>query len=352
MLAAPRAFRQSSRVQDLRNTKRSLILIGLLGVVLLMWQSLDRDKLTVYCAHDAVFAETILRDFEKQTGIPVAIKFDTEATKSLGLAEQIIREAAHPRCDVFWNNELLGTLDLAARGLLEPHKGAGWQRIPAQFRDPEGCWTGFAARLRVIIKSAEGTQWNDARVLNGADSLSRFAMAKPLYGTTLTHYTVLWHEWGATRLQQWHADARRRGLREVPGNAQSKDTVAGGTCDAAFTDTDDFFEAKDEGKLVTMRPVQLESGQTICIPNTIAIIRGAPHAENARKLADFLLSAQAELSLARSKSRQIPLGPLDESQLPQEVRELMPHVAQGYPLNDLLTARNDCLAWLKGEYLK
>ena len=337
-------------MQDLRNTKHQLILVLLLGMALLVWQSLGRDKLTVYCAHDAVFAESILRDFEKQTGIPVAIKFDTEATKSLGLAEQIIREAAHPRCDVFWNNELLGTLDLAARGLLEPHKGTGWQRIPAQFRDADGRWTGFAARLRVIIQCNDGPELDDAWLLKG--DLSRFAMAKPLYGTTLTHYTVLWHEWGPERLKQWHADTRRRGLREMPGNAQVKDMVASGECDQGFTDTDDFFEAKDEGKPVTMRPAQLESGQTICIPNTVAIIRNAPHAENARKLADFLLSAKTELALARSKSRQIPLGPVDATQLPQEVRDLLPHAARGYPLTDLLTARNECLAWLKGEYLK
>ena len=337
-------------MQDLRNTKRHLLLVALCGLALLVWQALDRDKLVVYCAHDAVFAESILRDFEKQTGIPVAVKFDTEATKSLGLAEQIIRESARPRCDVFWNNELLGTLDLAARELLDPHKGSGWQRIPAQFRDPDGRWTGFAARLRVIIERGDAPRWNDARLLDG--DLSRFAMAKPLYGTTLTHYTVLWHEWGAARLKEWHAGARRRGLREVPGNAQSKDTVAGGVCDAAFTDTDDFFEAKDEGKPVTMRPVQLESGQTICIPNTVSIVRGAPHAKNARKLADFLLSAKTELALARSRSRQIPLGPVDETQLPAEVRDLIPHAARGYPLTDLLTARNECLAWLKSEYLK
>ncbi|MEO6788325.1 MAG: substrate-binding domain-containing protein [Chthoniobacteraceae bacterium] len=337
-------------MQDLRNTKRSLLVIGLLGLALLVWQSLDRGKLVVYCAHDAVFAEAILHDFEKQTGIPVAVKFDTEATKSLGLSEQIIREAAHPRCDVFWNNELLGTLDLAERGLLEPHKGTGWQRIPAQFRDPEGRWTGFAARLRVIIRRDGAPPWSDALLISG--DLSRFAMAKPLYGTTLTHYTVLWHEWGPERLKQWHADTRRRGLREVPGNAQAKDLVASDVCDDAFTDTDDFFEAKDEGKPVAMIPVQIESGQTICIPNTVAIVRGARHLEDARKLADFLLSAKTELALARSKSRQIPLGPVDETQLPAEVRELLPQAARGYPLTGLLKSRNECLAWLKAEYLK
>ena len=46
-LAAMRAFRQSSRVQELRHKKRQLLLVALFGVALLVWQSLDRDKLTV-----------------------------------------------------------------------------------------------------------------------------------------------------------------------------------------------------------------------------------------------------------------------------------------------------------------
>jgi hypothetical protein len=32
----------------------------------------------VYCSHDAIHAEKILRDFEKRSGIPVAIRYDTE----------------------------------------------------------------------------------------------------------------------------------------------------------------------------------------------------------------------------------------------------------------------------------
>jgi hypothetical protein len=43
---------------------------------------------------------------------------------------------------------------------------------------------------------------------------------------------------------------------------------------------------------------------------------------------------------------------VDEAQLPAEVRELIPHAARGYPLTDLLAARNECLAWLQSEYLK
>ena len=318
-----------------------------LAALLLAWlyHRSGPPRLTVYCAHDAIYAESILRDFTRQTGIPVATRYDTEATKSLGLTELLVREKDAPRCDVFWNNELLGTLDLQEKGILAPYRGSGWQRIPAAFKDADGHWAGFAARLRVQISNTQKPALADG----ATPDLTRFAIAKPLYGTTLTHYSVLWQRWGREKIIAWHRDWRARGVSELNGNAAVKDAVADGVCDAGYTDTDDFFEAKDDGKPVAMRPVRLDDGATICIPNTVAIIRGSRRETDARRLVDFLLSADTELALARSKSRQIPLGPVPEDQVPAEVRELRGWAADGVPLAGLRTARAECLAWLKSE---
>jgi ABC-type Fe3+ transport system substrate-binding protein len=71
----------------------------------------------------------------------------------------------------------------------------------------------------------------------------------------------------------------------------------------------------------------------------------------ARKFVDFLLSAENEAALARSKARQIPLGSgVAEASLPAEVRELSALVPIATPLAGLLQARTECLAWLKSEY--
>jgi iron(III) transport system substrate-binding protein len=48
---------------------------------------------------------------------------------------------------------------------------------------------------------------------------------------------------------------------------------------------------------------------TLFIPNTLAVIRGAPHREAARRLVDYLLSPQVETRLAQGASAQIPLNP-------------------------------------------
>ena len=46
---------------------------------------------------------------------------------------------------------------------------------------------------------------------------------------------------------------------------------------------------------------------TLFIPNTLAIIKGAPHRKKPRALADYLLSPEVEAALASGPSAQIPL---------------------------------------------
>ena len=56
-------------------------------------------------------------------------------------------------------------------------------------------------------------------------------------------------------------------------------------------------------------PDQQRGGMgTLFIPNSLALIRGAPHLREARRLVDYLLSPAVEMRLARSRSAQIPLN--------------------------------------------
>lgn len=326
-----------------------LAMAGLL--CLTWWQRPASDRLVVYCAHDSVYSEEVLRDFERETGIPLEIRFDTEATKSLSLVSMLVAERENPRCDVFWNNEVLGTMKLKEQDVLEPYTGPGYGRIPEQYRDPDGCWTGFGARLRVYIVNTDQLAATDEAIGAALDGdASNVAVAQPLYGTTLTHYSILWQQWGEERLRNWHRESRERGIVEVKGNAVVKNLVAAGKCALGWTDTDDFFLAVDDDEPVEMRPIRSPNGETICIPNSVAIVKNCRHRELAEKLVDYLLSEEVELRLANSRSRQVPLGDVDESQLPEQVRQLRPFVAEGVDLNGITVAHRECLEWLQAEY--
>ena len=331
----------------------SFLCLGAAGFLFALSQK-SADALVVYCAHDAVYAQAILEQFTQDTGIEVSVRFDTEATKSLGLIQQIIAERDQPRCDVFWNNQILGTVQLREAGVLEAWQGESYQRIPDRYKDPEGYWAGFGGRLRVfIVNTNRLPDVDDNRMAQlAAGDLARAAIAKPLYGTTLSHYSVIWDLDGADSLRAWHQDLRSRGVREVQGNSTVKNLVAQGVCDFGWTDTDDYFVAVDEGAPVQMLPVRCSDNSTICIPNSVAIIKGTSRSAQARVLVDYLLSAQTEVALANSRSRQIPLGPVDETLVPAEVRSLRTWARDGYDVTKAAAARNATMQWLETEYLQ
>lgn len=334
----------------------TLLCLGM--IALLSWnRNGEQETLVVYCSHDSTYSEAILRDFERESGIRLIVRFDTEATKSIGLINLLIAERDNPQCDVFWNNEVLGTIKLQKLGMLQPYKGKGYERIPAQHKADDGSWAGFAARLRVFIVNTENmvaTRQEIYRRLNanGENALARVAMAKPMFGTTLTQYTASWGDFGGEAVKRRHRRQHDRGLLEVNGNSVVKDLVASGRCDFGWTDTDDFFLAVDEDKPVDMVPVLLRCERAICIPNSVSIIRGTRRLGAAQRLVNFLLSREVETRLACSPSRQIPLGPVDFAGLPEEVQDLKRWSERSVDLKPLVDAHTDCLTWLQSEYLR
>ena len=100
--------------------------------------------MVVYSSLDREFSEPLLRDYNKRTGVEVIPKFDVESTKTVGLTNLVVAEAEQPRCDLFWNNEILNTLRLQKLGLLEPFSPEHANELPATYRAADGMWYGFA----------------------------------------------------------------------------------------------------------------------------------------------------------------------------------------------------------------
>ena len=101
------------------------------------------NRVVVYCAQDQVYAEPIFRDFEKQTGIKIGAVYDSEAVKTVGLANRLLAERLHPQCDVFWGNEEMRARQLAAQDT---------------FRQTNG-WAAFGFRSRRIVINTNRLTW-------------------------------------------------------------------------------------------------------------------------------------------------------------------------------------------------
>lgn len=285
----------------------------LLGAVAACSESRD---VVVYCALDRQYSEPILKEFEKRTGIRVKAQYDAEATKSIGLRRALEEEASRPRCDVFWNNEILNTIALKQQGLLDAVQPKAAAGMPPAFVDKDGMWFGFAARARVLIVNTElvpdSKDWPTSyRDLIDPKWKGKAAIAKPVAGTTLTHVAAWFTRLGEEGTWNYIDALFANEAIFTAGNAASMRVVREGKAAFGFTDTDDFNEAKLQGyPVAVVYPDDGPSGLgTLLIPNTVSIVKGAPHRAEAELLVEFLLSEWVESTLARCSSVQIPLRP-------------------------------------------
>lgn len=270
-------------------------------------------EVVVYAALDREFSEPILDQYESKSGVTVNGKYDVESTKTVGLTNLLVTEAASPRCDLFWNNEILNTIRLKEKGLLAPFKAAHTDQIPAEFKDPEGTWFGFAARARILIVNTElvpeAERPKSIKDLVDAKWKGKAGIAKPLFGTTATHAAVLFAAWGDEEAKKYFRAIKDNGVSILSGNKQVAQAVGKGQLAFGMTDTDDAMGELAEGSPVAI--VYPDGGKdqlgTLFLPNTIAVIKGGPHPEQAEALASHLLSPEVESSLAEGPSAQIPI---------------------------------------------
>ncbi|MBN2560440.1 MAG: extracellular solute-binding protein [Phycisphaerae bacterium] len=301
-----------------------VVTVGLLGLLGLGWAlagcgdkadapAAKNHEVVVYTALDRHFSEPILNDFTAKTGIKVRPVYDTESTKTVGLVNRIRQEAKRPRCDVFWNNEILNTLRLKSEDLLQPCDPPQAKHYPPQYRDPDRCWYGFAARARVIIVNTKLVKPHEmptsVRDLANPRWRDQVGIAKPLFGTTASHVACLFAKLGGAGAKELLASFKANGIQVVAGNKTCAEMVASGQLAFGLTDTDDAVMELEAGKPVRIVfPDAAEGGMgTLLLPNTLAVVKGAPHAEAAGKLIEYLLSPEVEARLAEGPSAQIPL---------------------------------------------
>lgn len=230
----------------------------------------------VYASQDQEYAEPILRQFTRETGIAVKAVYDSEAVKTVGLAQRLLAEKARPRCDLFWNNEELRTRQLAAADLFaEPN---GWERL------------GYRTRQLVVNRNAVRSGSGSAIPSSLSDLTNsawkgRVALAYPLFGTTATHFLALEQKWGEERWRRWLTGLQQNAPLLVDGNSVVVKLVGQGEAWVGLTDSDDLAAGLREGFPIQGREPDDGPFQ---IHNTIAILRAAPHPAEARKLRDFL----------------------------------------------------------------
>lgn len=232
----------------------------------------------VYAAQDQVYSEPILKEFERQTGLRARAVYDSEAVKTVGLVNRLLAERDHPQCDVFWGNEELRTRLLAAQGVLRETNG--W--APFGFRSRR-----LVVNTNLLVLAQAPKSWGE---LTNATWRGRVALGYPLFGTTATHLLVLRAHWGEPKWESWCRALAANQPVLVDGNSVVVRLVGQGQAWIGMTDSDDVAAGQREGYPIADLPLTEES---LLIPNTVAVIRGAPHPAAAQRLFEYLQRPEA-----------------------------------------------------------
>jgi iron(III) transport system substrate-binding protein len=273
-------------------------------------------SVVVYSSADKEFAELIFRAYEQKTGVKVLPLYDTEETKTAGLTARLVAEKANPKADVFWSSDTSRALALADQGIAASYSSPDASAIPARYKSVTGLWTGFGARIRVLLYNTDQVKAAEAprSILDLAQPRwkGRFAIANPHFGTTSFHTAAFFAKWGDAKAMAFLESLKANGAVIAAGNSDVKDRVSDGRVSAGILDEDDAVVALREKKPVALVILDQEGADplgTPLMPNAALLIQGAPHLEEARRFVDFLVSAEAEKILAASDAAQYPLHP-------------------------------------------
>ncbi|HSU56321.1 MAG TPA: ABC transporter substrate-binding protein [Candidatus Dormibacteraeota bacterium] len=235
--------------------------------------SKPHPEVVAYVAQDQIYAEPIFRDFEKETGIKVLPVFDSEAVKTVGMANRLLAEKSHPQCDVFWGNEEMRTRQLAAQNV---------------FRQTNGWATfGYRSRRMVINTNLLSVEKAPHSLLELTNKVwtGKVAFAYPQFGTTAAHFHALRQLWGDAGWESWCRALAANKPLVVDGNSVVVKMVGKGEAVVGMTDSDDIADSQREGLPVAEMGVTEE---TLLIPNSVGLVRNSPHIAESEKLFEYL----------------------------------------------------------------
>jgi putative spermidine/putrescine transport system substrate-binding protein len=247
--------------------------------------------------------------YKKKTGVTVPP--DMKGS-SVALAA-IEKERANPQADTSYYSGAIG-LQAAQKGLHQPYKPKGWEKIPADLKDPNGLWwTVHTGSIALIVnKTALGNKpipqsWND--------------LLKPIYKGLIAYDDPTWggtsytFVYGINQLMGGSKTNFAPGLnylKKLDANVLNYpresvyNAVLSGEIPIWINADGNGYKMKyqDKGNVVIVIPKE----GSFSMPLVMGMVKGAPHPVETKKYLDWLLTNEAQAEMARGYFRPVIAG--------------------------------------------
>ncbi|AEE17936.1 extracellular solute-binding protein family 1 [Treponema brennaborense DSM 12168] len=252
-------------------------------------------ELVIYSPHYTDKTEFIIREFRQRTGITVELVYQGTTELLERLAHE--RESGVHTADVFWGG---GIESLEANtALFAPYRSSQLDAINPAYCDPEQYWTGFSVMTMVLVYNTDlvpadkiPRTWRD---LLDPFFAHRIIMPDPMRSGSA--YSILnailsserdgGDEW--VLLRELKNAAGTGGL--AAASSQVHSAVATGEYFAGLTAEDAALPETAAGQPLA---IVYPADGTIAVPDGVALVKDAPHAENAKRFIDFVLGPDVQ----------------------------------------------------------
>lgn len=250
----------------------------------------EEQRLVVYTSHKSSVYQPILREFEERTGIWVEVV----SGGTYDVLDKVRQELKDPTADIVFGggvDSLEGYADC-----FQPYSSPNSDGIPEAFRDGDDLWVPFSALPVVLVYNTKLvspdtlTCWQD---LSRPEFRGKIAFADPEKSgscfTALVTYRQIAGDIGLKNLSNWLAGS----VLSSSGSILSE--VSAGNCLVGITLEEAALREKEAGSSIGL---VYPSDGTSVVPDGIAIVKNAPHLDNARRFLDFILSRDVQSLLA------------------------------------------------------
>ena len=268
-------------------------------------------QMVVYSSADQEYGEVVLQELQAALGKKVTAIFDAEAAKTVGLERRLVAEKSKPKADLFWNSEFLRTYRLGKQGVLAPIAVDKSFGVPISVIAPHSVGVGIRGRVIAVHAALVKEADRPKRLEDLADPRfkGKVAIARPLFGTTSTHFAALHAQWGAAKFTAFLQALKKNDVAILPGNGDVRDAVAAGRMAVGLTDTDDAIGAIKRGQPLAMVFPDQDSTGAFGIYMTVALVKGGPNPAGAQKLLEYLVSEKTEARLIELGAVQLSVRP-------------------------------------------
>ncbi len=263
--------------------------IAVLATIMFVPGAFAAGRVVVYSTNQQAQNDMMAADFEKATGIKCEM---VRAGSGITL-KRIRAEKDRPLGDV-----ALGLSKILLNGnleLWEPYKIKDWDVYPADFKDPNGLWTGQMVHVMVfiyntkLVSAAEApSKWGDFLDSKWQD---RVAYCNPNNsGSAYTQLTVMLDLWGAGDAAWKKVETLLKHAKVTQQSSLVYKGVAAGEFPSGITMEYAGYRYKKGGAAVE---VVYPADGTVAYTEGAAIIKGAKNQANARKFMDWASGLEA-----------------------------------------------------------